>query len=1090
MNTSEVVATRLGVLIGGLLLTGTTCPAADLAVPAPPAAKSTSTGAGATPRVSADGRWIVFSSDAGNLVPADNNGVADVFLRDRQTGTTELVSHQDGSGASAGGSSLAPAMTPDGRYVVFQSTASNLVSSALVPPTTNAWRSLIYRFDRQTAEMRLINVNEPASGQIPAQTNVTRALVHPAISSDGQRVLFASGRQQFVALVSAPVPREPDALFVWDALSGETDHVTTDAFYSGQQFDERPLMSDDGRIVAFGNTTGNLWVGSQFLLLDHMNVIVRDRVAGTNFVPNWVHESASPWVSTYSRASGISADGQYLLYERRNYLVGDYGSSSAFFGDNLWLHHLPSGQFVCVSSNALTGLIGNGTSESGALSTDGNWAAYFSKASNLVADDTNGQADVFLYDRATASSLRISTHAAWQGVIGGRVEQSPKLTPDGRYVLYQAIGSGLFRYDRVAGTNALITTDVETDTPDISADGRFVVFTARPATIDASDPNPHRQVYCHDFVTGQTELISVRDPAVPVATPNGPSSLELAAVSATGRFIAFTSYADNLGDGASRMGRLWVRDTQLGTNLLVSVTPGGQPTSSTETFRNVQLSADGRWVSFATGDSNLVTGDANGQEDVFLRDLQLGTTRLVSRLPSGGGPPTARSHGPVISRSGSMVIFKHDGQELVTGGSTYDLYAHTVAGNTNRLATPVTDIGGGFGVSGPCEFPVLSADGRWLLFRTQAYNIYPESTAGGFYKLVLKDLTLQFGRHFVEAHRIDLDAQNQPLPGSQPGDWAFSADSQWLVFNHWDSTTSGVYRRPTANGPVELITTNGFRPLIANGGNIIAWQSQMPASGYTDTNATWDVFHHRVAEGVTRVISLDQSGGQTGNGASRLIALGPDGRYVLFRSHAANLVAGDANRSMDLFLRDTLSDTTVLLSRNLTGAGSGDSFSGKAVFTDDGSKVIFESYASDLVAGDFNLERDIFVAQLHLPDSDNDQLPDDWELTYFNTLDRDGTEDSDDDGHNDLAEFRAGTSPLNSASILQAIALTGIGSGTTTVMWSSVPGRTYQVQSRDDFSIPGWNNVGGPVTAAGASTSVPDPEPGDPDRFYRVVLVE
>lgn len=370
------------------------------------------------------------------------------------------------------------------------------------------------------------------------------------------------------------------------------------------------------------------------------------------------------------------------------------------------------------------------------------------------------------------------------------------------------------------------------------------------------------------------------------------------------------------------------------------------------------------------------------------------------------------------------------------------------------------------------------------------HYVYPETSLGAVSRLVLKDLTLQFGGYYVDAHRITLDAQGQPLPGNQPGDWAFSADSQWLTFNHWDATTSGVYRRRSASGPVELITTNGFRPLIANGGNIVAWQSQLPALGYTDSSATWDVFHRRIAEGVTKVISVGQSGTATGNGASRLVALSPDGRYVLFRSHASNLAAGDDNRSLDLFLRDTATDVTVLLSRNFSNAGAGDSFSGKAVFTDDGTKIVFESYASDLVAGDFNLERDIFVAQLLLPDSDNDQLPDDWELTYFNRLNHDGAADSDQDGLSDLAEFRAGTSPINSASILRAIAVTGVGSGSTTVFWSSVPGRSYQVQSRDSFGAPGWSNVGGPVTAASTSASAPDPAPGDPDRFYRVLLVQ
>jgi Tol biopolymer transport system component len=1063
--------------------------------PVPGTESSGGAGIAAGPRISADGRWVVFSSEAGNLVAADGNHQPDVFLRDREAGSTRLISRAHGRPDSADGVSLAPDLTPDGRFIAFQSTAQNLVAPGQLLPRSGRPLSRIYRYDRELDELRLIDVHRPVDDSFPlflflrTLTNTVRDLVAPAISSDGQRVLFTTGRNQFpfTASNTDPGPGQPieaDGLFLWEAGTGHTEYFTEryatnpmpeTAVYTGMQTDNQPRMSQDGRFVAFSSGVRQLLIGGSTVTFDQMNVIVRDRVGRTNIVPAYILNGGPG--PGYSLLGGISDNGEHLLFERRiGPLIGENYQSS-----HLWLLRLADGALNSISTNAALGQPGNANSERGTISADGNWIAYFSRASNLVAGDNNNLHDVFLHDRINGTNLRISTHPAWQGVRGGRVEQAPRLTPDGRFVLYQASGSGLFRFDRVTGTNALITADVETDSPDLSADGRFVVFTARPSAIDPADPNPHRQVYCHDFVTGLTELISVRDPAVLAATPNGASVLELAAVSATGRFIAFVSRASNLDPAGA--GQLWLRDTQLGTNILVSVDRHGQPAGGAGGFQGVQISADGRWVSFMSDHPDLAAGDVNGTVDVFLRDVVAGSTRLVSRSSSTYG----RSFGAVLARDASIVVFRTHAVGMAATGGFWDLYGYSPAEATNRLVS--LDITFGSGASGPCDRPVISPDGRWLLYRTAAHNVYPESSAG-FEKLVLKNLTVQFGGYSGPATRVSLDAQGAPLPGNGPGDWAFSPDSQWLVFNHWDSTTSGVYRRPTASGPVELITTNGFQPLIANGGNIVAWQSRMAAVGYTDTNATWDVFHHRVSDGVTKVISLDQSGARTGNGASRLIALSPDGRYVLFRSHATNLVAGDANRSLDLFLRDTASDTTVLLSRNFAGNASANNFSGKAVFTDDGTKIIFESYASDLVANDFNLERDIFVAQLQLPDRDNDGLPDDWELTYFNTLDRDGTADSDGDGMSDGAEFHAGTSPVNSASILRAIAVTGVGSGATTVLWSAVPGRTYQVQSRDDFGTPGWANVGGPVTATGPSASVPDPNPGDPDRFYRVVLVD
>jgi Tol biopolymer transport system component len=172
--------------------------AAELLIGETSATHPTGAGDSSAPRISADGRWLVFTSEAGDLVPNDRNAFADVFLRDRQTGETSLISRREGDGQSADGESRSPDLTPDGRYVVFQSTATDLVSSGLVPPSTNAWRSLIYRYHRTTGEMRLINIHRPAPVPNPlglvALTNVARALVDPMISPDGQRVLFSTGR--------------------------------------------------------------------------------------------------------------------------------------------------------------------------------------------------------------------------------------------------------------------------------------------------------------------------------------------------------------------------------------------------------------------------------------------------------------------------------------------------------------------------------------------------------------------------------------------------------------------------------------------------------------------------------------------------------------------------------------------------------------------------------------------------------------------------------------------------------------------------------------------------------------------------------
>lgn len=1069
-------------------------------VPPLPSAYLTGNGDSAVVRLSPGGRYVVFTSEAGDLVAGDTNQKRDVFLRDRQSGTTELISKAWGQSVPANGASEGGTLTPDGRYVVFESEADNLVSPELFPTAAGPGRSLIYRYDRQTDQMILINVNRPIVNGDPfisqALTNLNWSLVEPSMTPDGRHVLFELGRLHDWGLQQAGFA-EPDlgAIFVWNETTGTTDLMTdrfqtnppeANATYSPKVIATTAIMSDNERYVAFARGSANVLSGGTANVsgVGKLNVVVHDLVARTNALPNLKFDSQGVATvrSLLSEPAGFSASGEYLLFEARGRDIGYLGEAAGGNQAQLWIYDLLTGVVTMVSSNSVTGTPGSDSSFSGGISGDGNWVSYFSMASNLVDGDTDSVIDVYLYSRQMGTNIRISSEPGWHGLATPYPEQPPQLTSDGHFVLYQAIGSGLFRYDRVAGTNALITTDFGPDAPAMSDDGRFVVFTALPASVNPADSNPYRQVYCHDFTTGLTELVSVREASVPVSTPKGATSLELAAVSATGRYIAFTSFAPDVGVGGSRQGSLWVRDTQLGTNILVSVDKDGQPIAAPDEFRNVQLSADGRWISFVSRNPALVSNDNTNKDDVFLRDLQSGVTRLASQSAWYGTAANNRSYDPVMARNGSKIVFKSWATDLLSGGGGFDLYGYDVASASNKVLT-LNAYNQSAGQ--PCDQQVLSPDGHWMLFRSQSYGLTPENCSGLSGIVAYRDLT-----GYGSAHCVTNAVGSPPLMLGTIGRWFISENGQWFVGNISNAERSEVYLGHGGTNAAWLVWTNGFDPLVSNDGLTIAWQSRMPADGYTDTNGTWDVFHYRTDLGTLRVVSLDQTGMQTGNGASRLIGLSPDGRYVLFRSHASNLVSGDDNQSMDLFLRDTATDVTVLLSRNLSGNASADNFSGKAVFTDDGTKIIFESYASDIVANDRNLDRDIFVAQLQSTDSDHDGLPDDWELTYFGDLSHDGSADTDGDGISDGDEFRAGTSPINSTSILRAITLTGINSATTTVMWSAVPGKSYQVQFRDSFSETGWTNLGAPVVANGSTFGIDDGQAPAGQRFYRVMLVE
>src|SRR6185503_15204419 len=109
------------------------------------------------------------------------------------------------------------------------------------------------------------------------------------------------------------------------------------------------------------------------------------------------------------------------------------------------------------------------------------------------------------------------------------------------------------------------------------------------------------------------------------------------------------------------------------------------------------------------------------------------------------------------------------------------------------------------------------------------------------------------------------------------------------------------------------------------------------------------------------------------------------------------------------------------LSRNFTGTATGNHLSSNPVLSADGRVVAFQSFASDLVPGDYNDTRDVFVVSLAGPDTDGDGLDDDWEMAYFSTLTRDGSGDFDGDGASDAQEFRAGTDPTNTGSVFRVL---------------------------------------------------------------------
>ena len=359
--------------------------------------------------ISPDGRFIAFESEATNLVPGDTNNARDVFVRDRQLGTTERVS-VDSTGAQAADTCSFPSITADGRYVAFWSSASNLV-----PGDTNGFPDVFLR-DRQSSTTERMSVDSTG-----VQGNSASAYV--SISADGRRVAFASWASN---LVAGDTNGRQD-VFVHDRLLGITERVSVASNGTQGNWESyNPSISADGLYVAFESYASNLVPGDSNTTFD---VLLRDLQGGTTELVSL--SSAGVQGVSGSNSPSTSPDGRFVAFESNanNLVSGDFNGHQDIF-----VRDRQSGTTELVSVNS-AGVQGNLLSYDPVLSADGRFIAFHSSSSNLVAGDLNGSIiDVFVRDRQSNSTECVSL--SWVGVTAGGRRSS--ITADGRFVSFES----------------------------------------------------------------------------------------------------------------------------------------------------------------------------------------------------------------------------------------------------------------------------------------------------------------------------------------------------------------------------------------------------------------------------------------------------------------------------------------------------------------------------------------------------------------------------------------------------------------------------------------------------------------------------
>ena len=371
--------------------------------------------------IAANGLQVAFQSDATNLVAADTNHFGDVFVHDRTTGTTERVS-VDSSGLQANGFSYATSISGDGRIVAFTSDATNLVGGDL----NHAFDAFLH--DRSSGSTERISVG--ASGQ-------------EGNDSSGWGSLAANGSAlAFTSLASNLVAGDGNSawdVFVRDRAAGTTTRVSVDS--SGVEGNGPSLLgtlSADGNVVAFESEASNL------IAIDNngmRDIFVHDRTTGVTERVSVDSTGTEGDADSGEFAPALSTDGQIVAFASRatNLVAND---TNGF--QDVFVHDRATGITERISVDS-AGAEGDDDSGYPSLSSDGRLVAFHSRASDLVAGDTNGTTDIFVHDRATGVTQRVSVDSS--GAEADSFSGGPSLTADGSLVAFYSAASNLVAND-------------------------------------------------------------------------------------------------------------------------------------------------------------------------------------------------------------------------------------------------------------------------------------------------------------------------------------------------------------------------------------------------------------------------------------------------------------------------------------------------------------------------------------------------------------------------------------------------------------------------------------------------------------------
>jgi len=788
----------------------------------------------------------------------------------------------------------------------------------------------------------------------------------PSLSGGGRYVLFLSEARNLTTN-DDHAPYLNVYLHELSSTNVALISINVSGFGGGDDNAGAPTISSNGQWVAFQSAASNLAPNDTNRASD---IFLRDVVNGTTTL---ITRSTNA-VSSANGASTtplLSSDGGRVIFESTasDLVLGDTNGTTDIFAFNV-----ASGGMVLVSADASAAGPGNGASEAPSMSADGRFVAFVKRATNDVSGGTS-VSEIYLRDLEAESTAWVSGGAG--GVFASSTNRfrctDPSVSENGDAVAFLvsdvlASTGFLFQYDRASATATLIASNVPTlFSPAFSGDGRYLAYASDGA------------LFVHDHQNGSNQLASACAPGgVALERCHSPS------FSAGGNRVAFIATQDGKTSA-------FVYDLATDCVQLASFSTNGAPASAVPSS-SPAISDDGRLIAFESLAADIVAADYNQSVDVFIRNLEDGTMRLISRRtesrpPLAGMRPATLTFGS-SSADGSVLAFSSWDGEL-TGGDVntgIDLFVRNLKQGTTQLviASNVTTHAG---------FPAMSADGRYVAYLQNWTNFLWMDLGTGVGKFVEVNPGKPYlGTVQVLGPLVSPDGRFVAYADTFPNSFTVSYKDMWsdppqkVTVTRYETTgffaysdrTTPIGFSPDGKWLAFVSPVNLLSPFLPSGGSHRLYAYHLEAGTNRFAGAT-NLMTNAVFSANSRYLFFQQSPVFSNMVVQRHDLLSSAANQTICENcwnpspdAEGRLVAvqtfrwpGGANATNDIFVIDAMTGQSNLVSANLSGTGGGNGNSYNPLMSYDGRYVVFTSRASDLVPNGNNNVTDVFVRDLH-----------------------------------------------------------------------------------------------------------------------------